>query len=240
MVSIGSAREQLNAVWTATLLPACEKALNNRYPFTKDAALEVRLDDFGRFFGPGGELDRFFQEHLEPLVDTTQSTWRWNADGEGASSLSSAALLQMQGAAAIREAFFQDGGANPVVHFALKPVYLDADVTQFQLNLEGQEFTYRHGPAKFTDARWPGTGGSTQVRIVFEGRSGVQSSRTEEGPWAWFRILEQSEKEIVSPDWFIVTFDVDGHKAKYQVRASSVMNPFVMRDLQRFQCPEGF
>lgn len=240
IVSVGSAREQLNTVWTSTLRPACEKALNNRYPFMKEGSLEVRLDDFGRFFGPGGELDRFFQEHLKPLVDTSQGDWRWHSEGDDNGTLSSAALLQMQRAAAIREAFFQDGGGNPVVHFALKPVYLDAQVSQFQLNLEGQQFTYRHGPAKFTDARWPGTGGSTQVRIVFEGSNGVQSSRTEEGPWAWFRILEQSEKEVVSADWFIVTFDVDGRKAKYQVRASSVVNPFIMQDLQKFQCPEGF
>jgi len=240
MVSIGSAREQLNATWTSTLRPACEKALNNRYPFVKDGRLEVTLNDFGRFFGPGGELDRFFQEHLEPLVDTSQSTWQWRSDGGDSGSLSSAALQQMQAAAAIRETFFQDGGSNPLVHFALKPVYLDAQVTQFLLNLEGQRFVYRHGPAKFTDARWPGTSGSTQVRIVFEGSDGVQSSQTEEGPWAWFRILDQAEKQITSPELFIATFAVDGRKAKYQVRASSVVNPFVMQDLQTFQCPGEF
>ena len=235
MVSVGSAREQLNAMWTSTLRPACEKALNNRYPFVKDGNLEVTLDDFGRFFGPGGELDKFYQEHLEPLVDTSRSTWRWRSNEDD-----SAALQQMQGAAAIREAFFQDGGGNPVVHFSLKPVYLDAQVTQFLLNLEGQQFVYRHGPAKFTEARWPGTSGNSQVRIVFEGKDGVQSSRTEEGPWAWFRILEETEKQIASPDQFIATFAVDGREAKYQVRASSVVNPFVMQDLQTFQCPEEF
>jgi type VI secretion system protein ImpL len=240
MVSIGSAREQLNATWTSTLRPACEKALNNRYPFVKDGRLEVTLDDFGRFFGPDGKLEQFFKDHLESLVDTSQSTWRWHSDRDDAGSLSSAALLQMQRAAAIREAFFQDGGGTPVVHFALKPVYLDAQVTRFLLDLEGQRFVYRHGPSMLTEARWPGTSGSTQVRIVLEGGDGVQSSRTEEGQWAWFRILDQSEKEIVSPDWFIVTFAVDGHKAKYQVRASSVVNPFVMQDLRQFQCPEEF
>ena len=240
MVSVGSAREQLNAIWDSTLRPACEKALNNRYPFVKDGNLEVTLNDFGRFFAPGGELDRFFQEQLEPLVDTSQNPWRWRSGGADSGGLSNAALQQMQAAAAIRETFFQDGGRNPLVHFALKPVYLDAEITQFLLNLEGQRFVYRHGPAKFTDARWPGNSGSTQVRIVFEGSDGVRSSQTEEGPWAWFRILDQTEKQITSPELFIATFAVDGRKAKYQVRASSVVNPFVMQDLQTFQCPGEF
>ena len=239
-VSIGSAREQLNAIWASTLRPACEKALNDRYPFVRDARLEVTTDDFGRFFAPGGELDRFFQEHLKSLVDTSKSTWRWNSEDVDSGGLSSAALQQMQRAAAIRQAFFQDGGQTPSVHFALKPVFLDAQVTRFMLDLEGQRFEYRHGPAVMSDAHWPGTGGSGMVRIVFDDKDGAQSSIRKEGPWAWFRILEQAEKQVISSDRFIVTFDADGRKAKYEIRANSVINPFVMQELQQFQCPQEF
>jgi type VI secretion system protein ImpL len=239
-VSIGSAREQLNAIWTSTLRPACEKALNNRYPFQKDGRLEVTIDDFGRFFGPNGKLDQFFQEQLKPLVDTSQSTWQWLSEGEDASWLSNEALRQIQRAAAIREAFFQDGGQNPSVHFALKPVFLDAEVKRFLLSLEGQQFKYAHGPSVIADARWPGPGGSSGVRIVFTGFDGAEASIREDGPWAWFRILDQAEKQVMSPDRFIATFAVGGRKMRYEMRASSVVNPFVMPDLQKFRCPQEF
>jgi type VI secretion system protein ImpL len=239
-VSIGSAREQLNAVWTSTIRPACETALTDRYPFAKDAPLEVTVDDFGRFFGPGGELELFFDKHIKPLADTSQRTWQWHADGKDDAGFSHQALRQMQYAATIREAFFQDGGRTPGVHFALKPVYLDAEVTRFLLDIGGQRFVYRHGPAVSADAQWPGSGRSDHVRIVFDTTDGTQSNISREGPWAWFRILDQADIHVTSPDRFIATFEADGHIAKYEVRASSVVNPFMLEDLQRFRCPEEF
>jgi type VI secretion system protein ImpL len=240
MVSFGSAREQLNDRWTSTVRPACEKALTNRYPFQKDGRLEVTIDDFGRFFGPNGKLDRFFQEQLKPLVDTSQSTWQWLSEGGDASGLSSEALRQIQRAATIREAFFQDGGQNPSVHFELKPVFLDAQVKRFSLFLEGQEFKYAHGPLVIAQARWPGPGGSSEVRIVFTGFDEAGAVKREDGPWAWFRILDQAEKQVMSPDRFIATFAVGGRKMRYEIRASSVVNPFAMPDLQKFRCPQEF
>lgn len=239
-VSIGSAREQLNAVWTSTLRPACVTALDNRYPFAKAGRLEVTISDFGRFFGPDGELDRFFREHLASLVDTSQGTWQWHSEVKDARGFSSAALSQIQRAAVIREAFFQDGGQTPSVHFALKPLYLDAEVIRFMLNIGGQRFVYRHGPPVSADAHWPASDGGGRVQVVFEGSDGTQSSLSEEGPWAWFRILDQAEIQATSADRFVATFAAGSRKARYEVRAGSVINPFLLDELQEFRCPVEF
>ena len=233
-------REKLNNIWNASIRNECEKALNGRYPFNKNAQLEVTIDDFGRFFSPNGKLDQFFQQQLRSLVDTTQPTWRWIAESDQANGLSNQALRQMQRAAAIREAFFQDGGDVPRVNFKIKPVYLDAKVKQFTLDLEGERFEYAFGPQITSNAQWPVPGGNSKVSIGFTDFNDLKHSNSKDGPWAWFKIMDQADKQRISPDRFIATFEVDGLKAKYEIRASSVINPFFMQDLEKFQCPREF
>ncbi|MEJ2693700.1 MAG: ImcF-related family protein, partial [Candidatus Thiodiazotropha sp.] len=102
MVAMGSQREQINESWTATIGHQCRKALGNRYPFNKDNLSEVTIDDFGRMFAPGGLLDTFFQEHLKPLVDTSQNPWRWRSVDDKMLGSSDTVLVQFQRAAMIR------------------------------------------------------------------------------------------------------------------------------------------
>jgi type VI secretion system protein ImpL len=237
---MGSARERLNSVWASTLRPECEQALGSRYPFYKDGRFDVTIDDFGRFFAPNGKLDQFFKQQLKPLVDTSQKTWQWLTPKQGTGALSSEALRQMQRAATIREAFFMDGGQLPRINFELKPVYLDKQVKRVTLDLEGQGFKYDHGPQRFQDAQWPGPLGSSQVRIIFKATDNTEAVISREGPWAWFRMLDQAQKRVISPDRFVATFQTDGRRADYEIRASSVVNPFIMRDLKRFRCPREF
>jgi type VI secretion system protein ImpL len=239
MVAMGSQREQINESWTANIGPQCRKALNNRYPFNKDNLSEVTIDDFGRVFAPGGLLDVFFQEHLKSLVDTSQHPWRWRSVEDEMRGSSDTVLLQFQRAAAIRDAFFQFGGQRPQVHFSLKPIYLDAQTTRFALDIDGQKMEYRHGPARASNAQWPGPSGSSQARIVFETKDGAQAVLSDDGPWAWFRLLDQAKVEITTPDRFLVTFKAGERETRYEIRANSVINPFVMKELQAFQCPEA-
>ena len=238
-VTLGGAHAELSSKWKSSVLPACNKALLKRYPFNKNAKAEVTLRDFGRFFGEGGLMDQFFEQELKSFVDTSRNPWRWRKGAGAAMGLSRKVLKQFQRAAEIKEAFFQDGGQMPSVHFTLKPVYLDSSVDKFLLDLEGQTFTYRHGPALAKKADWPGPDSANRVRLVFEkGGKSVHSVR-KEGPWAWFRLLEESGIKKLGSDKLLVTFRVKGKTAKYELRANSVNNPFELGDLHRFSCPGG-
>ena len=239
-VSMGNARDRLNAIWNSSVRLECERALSGRYPFHKKGRFDVTIDDFGRFFAPGGVLDQFFQQQLKPLVDTSRTNWQWRSPKQGDGGFSSTALQQMQRAAAIRKAFFRDGGQVPSVHFELKPVYLHKQLKSVSLDLEGEGFDYAHGPQRFENAQWPGPRGSSAVRIVFKALDRTESAISEEGPWAWFRILDRATKRTKSPDRFVATFESDGRRADYEIRASSVVNPFIMRDLRNFRCPQEF
>jgi len=37
---------------------------------------------------------------------------------------------------------------------------------------------------------------------------------------------------------FLVTFNINGRKAQFQLITSSVQNPFRLRELEQFRCPD--
>ena len=88
--------------------------------------------------------------------------------------------------------------------------------------------------------QWPNPGSIGVVRISImppsaSGRSGI----TLDGPWAWFRLLEQSDLTAGnSPDRFNLRLRVDGASIAYELRANSAFNPFKSRVLSGFSLPE--
>ncbi len=234
---VGSSRNQLSSIMQSDVQPLCKRGIQGRYPLAKQTQREVTLSDFGAFFGPGGSLDSFFQEQIKPFVNTNSRPWRWRKAGGHPMGISTSNLRQFERAAHIRDTFFA-GGNQPAVSFSLKPSYLDASVGRFLLDLDGQKITYRHGPARTTKMLWPAPDATGRVSITFEDLNGKSVSHTEEGPWAWFRLLDRMEvKDTQQADRFMVTFNVDGHTARFELRASSILNPFRMPELEEFQCP---
>jgi type VI secretion system protein ImpL len=149
-------------------------------------------------------------------------------------------LDQFYKAARIRDALFGAGGAVPSVSFELKPVSMDDNVGTFRINLEGQAASYSHGPAKSEKFIWPGPETNAGVRLIFLTLDGQEFSASEEGPWAWMKTLDKAAMENTAlPDRYLVTFQVHGLKARYELRANSVDNPFRLPELESFRCPES-
>lgn len=232
----GGMRSQLNTLWTTEVLPFCREAINDRYPFVKDSARETTLFDFGKLLGPGGMIDAFFKQHLAPLVNTSRAKWQWADTRIG---IPAEVLAQFQRAAVIREAFFTGAAKMPAVEFALQPQRMDAQVIQFMLDLDGQIVDYRQGPPRSQRLQWPMPEGAGRVRLTFADITGTGPSATEEGAWAWFRLLDRSAlKPTAQPEKFQVTFALGGLSARFELRAVSVRNPFNLQEIRAFRCPE--
>jgi len=98
---------------------------------------------------------------------------------------------------------------------------------------------YRHGPPRINRLQWPAPNSTGRVRLVFVDTQGGRHSVQEEGPWAWFRILDRARFQgTAQPELFNVTFQVAGLSASFQLRADSVLNPFRLPALESFSCPE--
>lgn len=235
-----SVRKRIAAAWASRVVPQCRKVLVDRYPVYANSRREMTLEDFGRFFGPGGTIDGFFKEVIKPYVDTTVEPWRWKRAGGVRLGIPNSVLREFQRAALIRDTFFDGGGKKPLVRFRLKPLAMDASIERFLMHLGTQKLTYNHGPARPTSLRWPDRSGSGRVELrVRPAPQGTRSSFTDDGPWAWFRLLARSRMQATDvPDRFKLQFTLGGRRINYELRASSAYNPFGLKALAVFRCPE--
>ncbi len=219
----------------------CQKAITGRYPFDPASSRDVLPEDFGQMFGPGGMMDDFFQKRLAALVDTSTRPWRYKPVAD-LGAVSPAALIQFERAARIRDIFFRAGGRSPSIRLDFRPVEMDASITQFILDVDGQLVRYAHGPAVPMAVQWPGPRGSNQVRVQLNppSASGGASGMTVDGPWALFRAFDKSQLEPGgAPERFFVTFAIDGRRARFEVTANSVQHPVRLRELREFSCPQS-
>jgi type VI secretion system protein ImpL len=232
----GGIHKHLNDSWKSQVLPFCQKAIQGLYPIARGSR-EITYEDFTFFFGPNGLMDQFFNKYLAPSVEKTGREWRWNNRGEAGPGLSSATLQQFQLADTIKNIFFRLGKQSPAVSFKLKPISMSPSITQFVLDIDGQGLTYAHGPVRPVSMKWPGPNDSGQVRIQLlpplQGHSGL----SKEGPWALFRVFDEAQiSETSNPATFIITFNIEGREAKFELTANSAINPFQLADLQAFRC----
>ncbi len=238
--ALGATRANLSQGVGSQVGDFCRQAINGRYPFVKSSNRDVTQDDFARLFSGGGLFDNFFQQELAPYVDTSTRTWSFKKVNDQSMG-GSGNLVQFQRAATIRDVFFRGGGRTPSLRLDFKPIEMDAAITQFILDVDGQLVKYSHGPQIPQSVQWPGPRGSAQVRVSItppapNGTSGVVT----EGPWALFRLLDQATiEETRLPERFRVTIEVAGRKAIFEVTANSVQNPFRLKAIEQFSCPSG-
>ncbi|RFU48332.1 type VI secretion system membrane subunit TssM [Paraburkholderia sp. DHOC27] len=231
-------RANLSADLKESISSFCNRAVTGRYPFNQSSPNDVPPEDFGALFAPGGKFDAFFQKNLAANVDMSTKPWAFKRVDESQTQISPAGLAQFERAATIRDVFFQ-GGKGPALTLQFKPVEMDPSILQFVLDVDGQVLTYAHGPQMATTIQWPGTRGSGRVSLQLTPPPGSDAGNLVfEGPWALFRMFDQLDIEATDqPERFFVTFNVEGRKARFEVTANSVQNPFRLADLRSFACP---
>ena len=137
----------------------------------------------------------------------------------------------------LSETFFA-GGSGAAMRLTIAPVDMDPALSSITLDVDGQIVSYRHGPQIPVTVQWPGPRGSglVQVSATPAGIAGM----TFNGPWALFRMFERvGIQPGASTERFRAVFDLDGRKANFDVTTSSVRNPFRLRELGEFSCPNG-
>ena len=237
--TVGGARAALNAKWQAQVLPTCNRAVNNRYPFFKNQQADIPIQEFARLFAPQGLIDKFFTDNLMEFVDTSGSPWRWRRVQNQELGISDSVLRQFERAAQIRDAFFLSPGL-PVVSFDMKVLNLDPNARRVQLAIEGQILDYRQNqPAQDVPMQWPADGGPTQV-VLEPKRRNAENAMAFDGPWALFRMLDAAEvRRTQVADRARVIFNIGGRIVSFQLRAGAAYNPFQLSALTNFRCPSS-
>ncbi|MFZ1415705.1 MAG: type VI secretion system membrane subunit TssM [Defluviicoccus sp.] len=240
MPAVAGARRQVQDAWSSGVAPQCQAALAGRYPLVRSATVDANLDDFVRVLGPNGLIDKFAQEHVLPFADKSVRPWRWRPGPAGESGLSAGALRLFEQAARIREAFFAGGSGPFGVAFEVEPLTLDNRARQVVLEIGDQRIVYQHGPRQPRRVQWPPAAGSG-ARVTFTPIEQIGQTLTlsKGGPWALFHLLDAAQMQRSSGvDRFRFTVNVQGYQAQFELRAFSVINPFALPELERFQCPD--
>ncbi|WP_017347160.1 type VI secretion system membrane subunit TssM [Pantoea sp. A4] len=215
----------------------CRQAIAGRYPLVKGARNEVTPDDLARMFAPGsGLMDSFFRDNLAGKVDTTQSRWRFTPGIDGKTLPGGEALLRpFQQAQNIRDAFFANGATTPAFRVTVRTVRMDNDILSMTLDVDGQLLRYSHGPQAQQLMSWPGSGGTSQVRLSLGLANGTTSTLVTNGAWALNRFFDRAQLAAGSSSLSrLATFTVDGHHLTLEFTPNSIRNPF---QLPAFGCP---
>lgn len=242
---------------------ACNQIIAGRYPFTRTAEREVQPIDFGRLFGPGGIMDRFFTQELEPLVEGRGPDMKWRRDSKVGVMLSPAALLQFQQAAQIRDAFFSAGGNQPAFTFSVLPLTQSDATTLVFLEINGTRINSPQAPAPAQApgmfaprpaptapaappapvmVQWPGPIGASRVALVATPVVSPTSTYMlyeKTGTWALFRAIDQN-KVIRQANDMVLAMRAGRDEARefrYQINVASAVNPMTLPALRDFQCP---
>lgn len=233
LVKVSSTR-RVNDIWRSNVYREYQQAIAGQYPLAREADSEVALADFAAFFGYGGVLDRYFQDHVAEHVDTSTNPWSLSP----AAGIRQSSLQVFLDARRIREAFFISGTQELKASFTLKPAYLDGRVASLQLRIGDRSLNYRHGPPRTMAFDWPLSSGSG-VRVTMTRGTGTDTAiqRHFDGDWALFRFLGAYGGLTGSGRTRNVDILSDGYLATLEMTPDSVKHPFDLSVLHDFRLP---
>ena len=236
--SFEALREPLEKRFLSEVSAPCVAVLSGRYPHAPTGSQEVSREDFARLFAAGGLIDGFFQRQLVPYVDTSARPWAFRRP-DGARGEVGESLQQLARAQAVRDSYFRDGGRTLGTRLEWRLLELDPGVAQFLLEIDGQTMRFGKGQGATQAVTWPGPAGGGRSRVQLQITPGAGGGYAFEGPWALLRLIERVRVESgTSADKMVLAFDVEGRKARFEVRSPNGPNPLLRKELEQFQCPK--
>lgn len=200
----------------------CRSTIAGRYPFSSSKK-EVKISDFERFFAKGGLVDEYFKTQLADKVDTSSQPWRYKGvDGDN----SELEVFERKFSMAL----------------TIAVPYLDPPVTQLNMNFDGTQANYAHGPVSPVGLNWPGSRSGSRISITAMPRADQGSSgMIFTGPWALFRWLENAKKISDSDsDDTVLVYSMDKRRADIEVTGLTFDDVLAVDLLKDFRCPGSY
>jgi type VI secretion system protein ImpL len=216
----------------------CKQAVDGRYPFVRGVPKEVPLGDFAKLFAPNGVIDGFAKTKLVGMVDMNGPVWKPIQIADGVDALPPAAIANFQRAAAIRDAFFPGGAANPSASLDLLLQRVDDGVSEVQLSIDGQVTSMKPGSNAGARLSWPSMSPASQIKLVMiVGGKASANPLIFDGPWALFRFVDAGKVEGGTPERQSVSYLEGDKHVFFELRSGSVRNPMRLPELAQFRCP---
>ncbi|REL27674.1 type VI secretion system membrane subunit TssM [Thalassotalea euphylliae] len=233
-------RADIAQIWLAEYLTTCQAITQSRFPFTPTASQDVLLSDFNRLFGAQGILQQYYEQHLQVLVNNASYPWRWRSNIPMGMRYGEQVLRFFERVAKIQESYFAQDKDNASVQLMFRPAELDARLSQVSLNVSGQKLAYQFGPQINELIVWPSQQVVEQIMLSFKRADGSDLIDRDEGPFAFFRLINKHQLRTIDANRVSVNFAIDGFEAVYDISSPYAPNPFVNAPLAGFRCLESF
>lgn len=228
--------ETMNRALSNQITFFCRDTITSAYPFTQSSR-SLSIDNFAKFFGPGGDMDRFYTEFLNPYVERTSEGLRYREDSPMAGRLSDASLRQFERAERIRQAFFAGGGTSPQVEITVRHVDSHSTIESALLIINDAKVETVKNEIPKTVV-WPGEGKATALQVSPDlGRPSTVGFTG--SAWTFIDFLASASSRNQSGDTLRATFMVGGRNITYDFTINAITNPFTMSELRDFKCPQS-
>lgn len=232
-VATEATMSELNRALNDEVAQYCRDFIAPLYPFGNGRHLAPGV--FGDFFGPGGRMDAFYTDYLQPHVIRGANGLQADPQSSIGQRLSPAALKQFDRAQAIQLAFFTSGSKVPQVDMSITHLSSSPSVQLAVLSINGA--SVRTQPDSTPAAlSWPGQSSGVALEL-FPGVEGRNSALNfAQGRWDIVSFLRKGSAKV-SNNVADVTLDVGGRSITYRIEFNSTTVPFLMRELSDFACP---
>ncbi len=238
---VGVLQGEATLAYTQQVVPACELATADKFPFTKTAAADASVVDVRTAFGPGGLVPLFVQTRLDPYLDRSAEQWRWATGDPVTATFSPITPRNMQKADALALTI---GEGLPL---RMELAQLGREAGRVELSTGGIALRFDLDDNRVQELTWQFGGGmvqSSELKII--GNPGVPGlvsgeqvawRRPEPGPWSLFRLLERARIKAISEDTVEAEFNPGPARAVFRISFPEDRNPFSGGGLWSVQCP---
>lgn len=225
------AQGAIGDAYTQTVLPVCQQATQDKYPFFGTATADASLIDVQNVFAMNGTLDAFAQQRIVPLLDQSGPIWRWNASNPTAATLNPSSPDAFNKARELRDMLM--GGVT--VKFEAKA--FGGGVDAAELTVGSTSYRFNGAGAGERPVIWSAQGNVPQAAIkLFAAGQPVANIETS-GPWALFRLMDKARRDNAGPQTILATFGQGAANAVFKVTLPSDKNPFSRGGVWSFRCP---
>lgn len=231
------AKNYINEKWQETVFSNYTNQIAHRFPFDNQQAEEVDLKRFEQFFSRHGALNRFLENYLKPFLDTSQAQWQPKTLNHYIIPISSETIRQFIRANVITNMFFPGLSDRMNIDFSLQKISLDPVISTLKFSIGKTALQDDQNTESFTRFHWP----QSNARLLLRSIEGNHYEIEEQGPWAFFKILQKVNVLVDEHDHTTlqILFEINGNSGRYALRTKNRINPFIPGMLNDFMLPQN-
>lgn len=235
-MNLSMAEKHINQQWTEEIYPYYMTYINGRYPINKQAEQEIDISKFVEFFAPNGRLQQYIKQFIEPFYDIHKKNWQAKKAFGLPFKLEEEAQQQLIRSQIIQSMFFVKDALQ--VEFTLKQQNFPQSLTTI-IDINGQQIKHSYFSNSDKYITWPGRTLDNYVQVICEEENGNKTSFIQDGPWAWFKLLDRAEVTAVDDTKkYLLSLSINNTKLQYELTANKSINPFLSGIIEHFTLPE--